>query len=32
VLSDNHPESVGGDGELEELLLETINLAIERKR
>ena len=32
VLSDNHPESLGGDGELGDLLLEVIKLAIERKR
>ena len=32
VLCDNHPESVGGDGEVGDLLLETVNLAMERKR
>ena len=31
VLSDNRAKTVGGDGELEELLLETVQLAVERK-
>jgi cyclic 2,3-diphosphoglycerate synthetase len=32
VLSDNHAQTVGGDGELSDLLLETARLAVERKR
>ena len=32
VLSDNHARTVGGDGELPDLLLETARLAVERKR
>lgn len=31
ILSDNHAETVGGDGELKDLLLETVRLAVERK-
>jgi cyclic 2,3-diphosphoglycerate synthetase len=32
VLSDNRAETVGGDGELRDLLLDTIHKAVERKR
>jgi cyclic 2,3-diphosphoglycerate synthetase len=32
VLSDNRAQTVGGDGELPELLLDTARLAVERKR
>lgn len=32
VFSDNRAESMGGDGELSDLLLETARLAVERKR
>ncbi|MGH2692451.1 MAG: 2,3-diphosphoglycerate synthetase [Actinomycetota bacterium] len=31
VFSDNRAETVGGDGQLEDLLLETVRLAVERK-
>ena len=31
ILSDNRAETVGGDGELKDLLLETVRLALERK-
>ena len=31
VFSDNRAETIGGDGELPELLLESLRLAVERK-
>jgi cyclic 2,3-diphosphoglycerate synthetase len=32
VLADNRADTVGGDGELQDLLLETARLAVERKK